>query len=163
MELKHRRDYRKVFVILYVLAFAIYLTVGLQPADAAHYEISGKISIPSINLTSSVTTLELSDNRLNTPDTIVGSYTRGENKTFLIGHSSTVFKDLYKVKPGDKISYGDVEYTITSLETLAKDDIDMKKLLVKTKEKTLVIMTCAGESLEGNDATHRLIVTAVAK
>ena len=37
----------------------------------------------------------------------------------------------------------------------------MPKLLSASNEKTIVIMTCAGEDLGKGDATHRLILTAI--
>jgi sortase (surface protein transpeptidase) len=36
----------------------------------------------------------------------------------------------------------------------------MKELLKAEDTDTLVLMTCAGELMSNNDATHRLIVTA---
>ena len=105
MELKRGHDWRRLVSILYVLAFSVYLIIGLQPAGARNYDISGEVIIPSINLDSDVTTLTLNNNRLDTPDTIVGSYSRNNNKIFLIGHASTVFKDLHRVKLGDTIYY----------------------------------------------------------
>ncbi len=44
-----------------------------------------------------------------------------------------------------------------------KSMISMSELLKADDKETIVIMTCAGESLENGDATHRLIVTAVAE
>ena len=162
MELKRRRfDFRKIVTLFYVAAFATYLILGLQPAEAIQYEISGQLNIPSIGLTSDVTSLELEDHKLNTPNTIVGSYTARTNKIFLIGHSTTVFKNLNQVKPGNLIEYNDKTYRIISTETLSKADIDMKTLLKSENQNTLVIMTCAGEILNHQDATHRFIVTAL--
>ena len=160
MELKRGHDWRRLVSILYVLAFSVYLIIGLQPVEARNYDISGEVTIPSINLNSAVTTLTLNNNRLDTPDTIVGSYSRN-NKIFLIGHSSTVFKNLHLVKLGDVVYYKDKIYKIIGTETLAKSQIDMNEILTPTKQNTLVIMTCAGEDLGGGDATHRLIVTAI--
>ena len=161
MELKHRHDWRKLISVAYILAFAVYVAIGLQPAEAKHYDVSGDILIPAIDLISDVTTLTLHDNKLDTPDTIVGEYSRNASKTFLIGHSSTVFKDLYKIKASDRIYYDNTEYKVVGLETLEKSEIDMNAVLAPAKKQTLVIMTCAGESLGNGDATHRLIVTAV--
>lgn len=161
MELKRRFDWRKIFTILYIVIFGIYIIVGLQPAEARRYEISGEINIPSIGLYSDVTTLELNNHRLDTPDTIVGSYAKYSSKTLLIGHSSTVFKNLNQVKVGENIYYNGIEYKITKMETLSKDKIDMNLLLAPSKDNTLVVMTCAGERIGENDASHRLIVTAI--
>ena len=146
---------------LYMLVFGAYVIWGLQPAEAVKsYEISAELSIPSIDLTSDVTALQLEDHELKTPDTIVGSFSRAENKTLLIGHSSTVFQDLNKVKFGDRIVYNG-EYVVNKIEVLEKNDINMSNLLAAAEEDTIVIMTCAGADLGNGDATHRLIVTAV--
>lgn len=162
MELKRRRfSFRRAFTILYIVAFIVYIVVGLSPAEAKNYDISGQIIIPAISLSSDVTDLDLVDHRLETPDTIVGSYKKYSSKIFLIGHSSTVFKNLKSVKFGDYIYYNGSSYKINNIKTLSKSEIDMNALLAPAKESTLVIMTCAGEPLGDTDATHRLIVTAV--
>lgn len=162
MELERRRDKKPLFIGLYMLAVAIYIIIGLQPAEAADYDISTKLSIPSIGLVSDVTELEPENNVLPTPDTIVGSYAETKNKTLLIGHSTTVFKDLNMVRLGDTLRYKDTNYQVVAIDTLQKSDIDMSELLSESAYDTLVVMTCAGELLSGGDATHRLILTAVA-
>ena len=43
----------------------------------------------------------------------------------------------------------------------AGEKIDMDKLLKTSRQDTVVIMTCAGKLLDGGDATHRLIITAI--
>ena len=161
MELKRRFDLRKAFTILYMVAFLIFVVVGFQPAEAQSYEISGEIEIPSIGLFSDVTTLELTNHKLETPDTIVGSYSKYNSKIFLVGHSTTVFKSLNQVHVGDYIYYNGESFQITRTQILSKADISMNALLAPSKETTMVIMTCAGEPLGNKDATHRLIVTAV--
>lgn len=161
MELKRRFSFRKLFTIVYIVAFLTYVAVGLLPADGIAYTIDGGLLIPSIDLVSGVTKLELKDSRLNTPDSIVGSYSRNPNKTFLIGHSSTIFRDLDEVKVGDQIIYNNVEYKVADMEVVKKSDVDMTNLLKAEKEDTLVLMTCAGEPVGQKDATHRLIVTAL--
>lgn len=159
MELKKRKvDFRKAFTILYTLAFLVYIFIGLQPVEAISF--SGGLAIPSVDLVTPVTTLELKDHRLNTPNTIVGSYTKNDTRTLLIGHSSTVFKDLSYVNSGDIVYYNDKNYQIIDIATVAKADIDMDELLAPTKQNTLVIMTCAGDLISETDATHRLIVIA---
>ena len=160
MELKRKFDFRKIVTILYIVAFLVYLIIGLTPADAASYQISGGLVIPKIELISPVTTLELNDHKLNTPETIVGSYSNAFNKTLLIGHSSTIFKNLSKITGGDTIYYNDREYTITKTELLKKTDIDMDELLKSETVDTVVIMTCAGQRVGEHDASHRFIVTA---
>ena len=163
MELKRRFDFRKIITLAYVCSFAVYIFVGLTPVDATQYEISGQISIPSIALNSDVTTLTLVDHKLNTPDTIVGSYVPNDSKIFLVGHSASVFKDLDMININDNIYYNGKTYEVVSTEIFAKNDINMNKLLEPTLDHTLVIMTCAGTPLRNGDATHRLIVIALEK
>ena len=163
MKLKHRWDFRVVFTGLYFVCFAVYLIFSFRIASAVDYEISTVLLIPDIGLKSGVTELELYDGKLNTPDAIVGSFSKTKNKTLLIGHSSTVFGDLEEVDNGSEIVYNNNIYYVVGFEVLAKADIDMNKLLSEAERDTLVIMTCAGESLGDKDATHRLILTAVQK
>ncbi len=162
MELKRRFDFKKVFIGLYVLAFSIYIVIGLQPAEAVNYEIASQLEIPAIGLVSDVTELSLENGKLNTPETIVGSYTRSNNKTLLIGHSTTVFENLKNVELNQEITYNDGIYRVVAIDMILKSDVDMNQLLKSAEKDTVVIMTCAGELLEGGDATHRLVVTAVA-
>lgn len=156
------RSKRSRFAIasIYAAFFAFYIFFGLQPVDAVHYEISGQLRIPDISLTTDVTTLELKDHKLATPDRIVGAYSKTKSKTLLIGHSSTVFDNLDNVKIGEKIFYNDEKYIISDIKTVIKEDIDMSKLLAPAETKTIIIMTCAGEQISATDASHRLLVTA---
>lgn len=162
MELKHKLSPRIIFVSLYFLCFAAYIIYGLQPAEAAHYEIASQLAIPSISLETGVTKVEVNNGKLDTPDTIAGSYTRTENKTLLIGHSTTVFQDLNHVNLGDEITYDGKVYKVVKLEFKEKSRVDMTEILKREEKDTIVIMTCAGELLDGGDATHRFMVTAVA-
>lgn len=162
MELRKHLNIRFVFIGLYLVAFLVFLIYGLQPAEAVEaYVIDSKLKIPSIGLNTDVTKLELTENGLKTPDTIVGSYSRYENKTLLIGHSTTVFNNLRDVKLGNKIEYNNTTYEVKTIDMLAKGKIDMDKLLKTSQQDTVVIMTCAGKLLDGGDATHRLIITAI--
>ncbi|MBR3246485.1 class F sortase [Candidatus Saccharibacteria bacterium] len=161
MELRRRLNPKYVFIGLYILAFLVYVIYGLQPADAVDsYDVSGNIRIPSIGLNSDVTTIGLEHGELRTPDTIVGSYSRNPNKTLLIGHASTVFENLHDIRLGDKVGFNGEEYTVKSINLSVKEDIDMLELLSNSPKDTIVLMTCAGDTLEGGDATFRLIVTA---
>ena len=162
MELGKHLRLRDVLMGLYVVAFAVYLVVGLQPAEAANYDVATELVIPSIRLESDVVTLHLEHRELKTPDTIVGRYARAENKTLLVGHSTTVFQDLDEVQVGDVVHYDELDYVVTETKVVAKNEVDMMGLLEETDEETIVIMTCAGELIGGGDATHRLLVTAVA-
>ncbi len=160
MELRRRLDLRMVLAGLYVLLLGIYIIVGLQPADATRLDVAAELSIPAIDLTSDVTNLKLNGTKLDTPATIVGSYSQAKNKTLLIGHSTTVFENLNQVQVGNEIDYGGKKYVVKESEILAKVEIDMNELLAGAETDTLVVMTCAGELLGGGDATHRLIITA---
>ena len=161
MELKKRLSLRTVLIGLYVVVFGAYVIWGLQPAEAAQsYEISAELNIPGINLVSDVTNLRVEDHELKTPDTIVGSFSRAENKTLLIGHSSTVFQNLNETRLGDEIIYDNNKYVVEKTEVLEKADVDMSKILAPAEKDTLMIMTCTGTDLGNGDATHRIIVTA---
>lgn len=161
MELKRRINPKYIFIGIYFLAFVVFLIYGLKPAEAAQsLEISNQLKIPSIELVSDVTDLELENQKLSTPDKIVGSFSYHDNKTLLIGHSTTVFQDLNNVEIGDEIIYGDSSYRVSGIQTEQKENIKMQDILKAEREDTIVIMTCAGELLENGDATHRLIVTA---
>lgn len=161
MGIRQHLNSKVVFVCLYVLAFVVYLIIGLQPAGAANHVISGHFSAQKIGLEADVTTLALDDRKLNTPDTIIGSYSRSDNKTLLIGHSVTVFKNLDQTKLGDVFEYNDKEYRVLAISMLPKTKVDMDALLQSAKKDTLIVMTCAGQLLDDGDATHRLILTAV--
>lgn len=164
MELRKHLNPKTIFIGLYVVAFLGYVIYGLQPAEAAYsYEIVEELQIPSIALDSDVTELQLASDGLKTPDTIVGSYSRNANKTLLIGHSTTVFQDLEYVDLEDTVVYGGQEYRVVAIDMVAKNKINMDKLLQSSEKNTLIIMTCAGKLLDGGDATHRLILTAISR
>ena len=81
----------------------------------------------------------------------------------MIGHSTDVFRDLDKLKLDDMVQYDDKTYRVVLIDMMLKNTIDMKELLRGADKDTIVIMTCAGTLLDGGDATHRLMVTAVAE
>lgn len=151
---------RFVITTLYAVFFAVYIFIGLQPAEAKSYDISGSLKIPEISLDIGVTTLELNERKLETPETIVGSYSRNPNKTLLIAHSTTAFKNLKKLKIGAEITYNDKTYRVLDKKTYEKSEINMTKLLKAAEKDTLILMTCSGKPIGELDATHRLIVTA---
>ena len=158
--MRRRFNKRRIILTSYFVSFAIFMSVGLSPVFATKYEISGKLTIPAINLDTEVTNIELENNRLETPDSIVGSFASAHNKIFLVGHASTVFQNLYKAQIGDVIEYNEAKYVVKNTTVMAKSEISMKDLLKASDIETLVIMTCSGEDLGGGDATHRLIITA---
>lgn len=157
---KRPKRLRFVITTLYAVFFAVYIFIGLQPAEAKSYDISGNLKIPEIALDIGVTTLELNERKLETPDTIVGSYSRNPNKTLLIAHSTTAFKNLKNLAIGAEITYNDKTYRVIDEKTYEKSEINMTKLLKTAEKDTLILMTCAGEPIGKLDATHRLIVTA---
>ena len=123
-------------------------------------EATEHLTIAKINLDAPVKKVKLDGTKLEVPEQIAGSYTPSENKTLLIGHSSTVFKNLDQLRVGDEIVFNNEQFTITNTEVLAKAEIEMSEVLKNEEVRTLVIMTCAGENIGGNDFSHRLIVTA---
>ena len=163
MELRKHLDSRIIFVGLYVFALIIYIIYGLQPAGAVDYDITASLNIPSISLSADVTTLEPINGKLDTPDTIVGSYSYHSNKTLLIGHSTTVFSKLNEVSLEDELEYDNNLYRVIAVDFVKKSSVNMNNLLKFEKKDTLVLMTCAGTLLDNGDATHRLIITAVRK
>lgn len=162
MELRRSFDLRKVTILTYFVLMAFYVLFGFTPTpvEATKYEVSSELTIPSIGLSSDVTSMKLYDGQLDTPDTIVGSFSNAENKTFLVGHRKGVFSELENVEVGDEIIYDYTTYVVQKTEVLAKDEISMNALLRAEDVETLVVMTCASEDLPGGDATHRLIITA---
>lgn len=161
MELKRHLDLRYLFVSLYFVAFAIYLLIGLQPVGATNYNISSELMIPRIGLKTDVASLNLRDGNLDTPESIVGSFSKYPRKTLLIGHSTTVFQRLNDVEANDSIILDGNKYHIVSKYVTPKSDISMTELLRDSGRNTIVLMTCAGELIGNGDATHRLIVVAV--
>ena len=163
VELKKSFDFRKIIIPLYLVGFFVYLTIGLLPAEAARYNIIGQLEIPQINLATDVAEIKIEDHALKTPDTIAGSYSRHEHKIFLFGHASGIFKNLANLQIGDEIIYNSMIYHVKSIIVKDKSMISMSELLKAEDQKTLVLMTCAGDYLNNGDATHRLIVTATSE
>lgn len=141
----------------------IYAHMSVEKVSSTEALSYPSLSIANINLDTPVAGLEMVDRQLVPPNTIAGSYSQNPNKTLIIGHSSTVFKKLDQVRLGNEIHYGDKTYTVTNVSTLTKADVNMAALLASSELDTLVLMTCAGEPLPDQDATHRLIVTAQVK
>lgn len=144
----------------FAIMLPVYIFIGLQPIPNAEAASLPKLEIKSISLATPVAPIQLKDRRLIAPNHIAGIYSNAENKLFIIGHSSTVFKKLDQVHIGDTFSYNDITYRIQKLETIPKTEISMSEILQAESEPTIIIMTCAGEPLANQDATHRLIVTA---
>ena len=128
-----------------------------KPVDASSDE---RLFIPSIGLVARVQNIEREENSLKAPDYAVGAYRATIHKTVLIGHSSTVFENLHNIKLKDKFKFDEKNYVVQKIEILEKTMIDMNEIVAETEENTVVLMTCYGEQLSGQDFSHRLIVTA---
>ena len=161
VELRKRFDIRKILIFVYFFAFGIYLIIGFMPVEASQ-NVYAEMSIPEIELSSEVLDVQLSNNKLDTPDYSVGRYSISENNDFLFGHSSSVFSRLHDLSLNDLIYYQNTEYRIVKIDLVPKSMISMTKLLEEKDTKTITIMTCAGEYYDAGDASHRLILTAIA-
>ena len=124
-------------------------------------EAAGDLVIPAIALVTEVEELEAEDHRLATPDYVAGAYAAEAGRTLLIGHSTTVFSFLPDVAIGDEIYFRGERFVVTRSVTVLKADVRMGELLRADGAESIVLMTCAGEILEGGDATERLLITAV--
>jgi len=155
------REIKLFLSAFFAIMLPIYLFIGFQPAPIVNASSLPKLEISSIALETPVTAVTLVEHEFIVPAQIAGYYTEAENKIFIMGHSSTVFKNLDKISTGDAITYREEKYIVQAVETLPKADISMSKILQAEEEETLIIMTCAGEPLPNQDATHRLIVTAI--
>lgn len=147
-------------VAVFTILLPIYLYIGFRPASSLVLEDYPTLEISSIGLSTPVAEIHLENRELIAPATIAGVYHANPHKLFIIGHSSTVFKNLHELSVGTEFIYDAKSYTISSAVTLEKSAISMSELLSETDEETIIIMTCAGEPLPGQDATHRLIITA---
>ena len=148
-----------IFGIIYFLVAAgltAYFFIP-KPVDASSDE---RLFIPSIGLVARVENIKRQGNTLKSPDYIAGAYFATEHKTVIIGHSSTIFKNLHNIKVGDKFNFDNKGYAVKKIEILEKSVIDMNEIVAETEDNTLVLMTCYGESLGGQDFSHRFIVTA---
>lgn len=155
-----KRTVRIVTVAFFTIMLPLYLFIGIQPADSLSRESYPSLKISSINLDTPVAPITLENRQLIAPDTIAGSFTQASNKTLLIGHSSTVFENLHDLKLNAILSYDNELYRVTSLKTLEKSKVKMSEVLAPAEQKTLILMTCAGDPLPNQDATHRLLITA---
>lgn len=140
------------------------------------------ISIPSIGVEARVLAVGVSaTNELQTPKNIYDTaWYSGSSKPgmpgaqFINGHVSGptkpgVFKNLKQLKAGDKIKIerGDGQvfsYSITGVETLPVEQIDMTKLLVSSESDKpgLNLITCGGKfNTRTNHFEDRTVVYAV--
>lgn len=150
--------FKKLLILVYLLALAAYITIGLQSATAS--ESGYLLSIPAIDLNTTTVISRPIDRKLVTPDYLPGVYHTESGLDFLFGHSTTIFRHLPKLKIGQEITYYQKNYRINKIENLLKSDINMTELLTAREDKQLVLMTCSGQPLPNQDATHRLIIYA---
>ena len=150
------------FVVLIALisASAFFINSIVSDTSAASAD---QLTIDGINLNTPVEKVELKGNELVSPETIAGAYEASPNKTLLIGHSTTVFKNLDEINGDMLIEYKGKEYQITEMVMMKKEDISMFDLTRPAEEDTIILMTCAGKATGNHDFTHRLVITAVAK
>ena len=168
MELRCQIRSKYIFAIVYFACLFGFLILNVKlsgaidtHAEAQTFDAGSTLIIPEIGLKTGVTELALEDGKLNTPDYIAGSFSRSDNKTLIIGHRATAFNGLNEANIGGEVIYLGNIYKILSKTVMEKSSISMNTLLRRAERDTLVLMTCAGESLDNNDATHRLIITAV--
>lgn len=156
-----QRQIRLATLGFFALALPAYLFYGLQPATEVGAATYPRLEIAAVGLEMPVEPLELTtDNQLIAPAAVPGSYATNEQTTLLIGHSTTAFSVLDEVALGDEIAYDSETYTVVDITTVAKSEVDMRELLAAKTSRTLVLMTCAGEYLGGQDYSERLIITA---
>ena len=162
----HRQKVFSLLMAFYSVFIPSFLYFGLtEVSSSATYAAesataSESLKIPALDLSAPVTVIQKQGADLISPDQIAGVYHSAQNKSFIIGHSSTIFKDLKNLKEDNEIIYNNAAYKITSIRTLAKSEISMPEILKPEDTPTVVLMTCAGTSLGGHDYSHRIIVTA---
>lgn len=158
-----RRAIRVFVAGFFLIMLPIYLYIGFQPAASIEAASYPELDIPSISLNTPVAPLQLTNRQLIAPGNIAGVYSANPNKTFIIGHASTIFKQLHQVQVNDTFTYAGKTYRIIQTETLEKSAVNMRQILAAAETDTIIIMTCAGTPLAGQDATHRFIVTATSR
>ena len=163
-----KKLYLSIFALYFIGAFT-FVTIGLQPVNSPEAVYASEsesatstLEIPSIKLSAPVKPTSIRGADIVVPEQIAGSFLMHHNKTLIIGHSSTIFRDLKLLEVGDIFSYDNSEYKITTIEEKAKSDIDMSKILQPEAEPTIILMTCSGEAIPNTDGdhTHRLIIVA---
>lgn len=159
---------RRTIIITTLAFFAITLPsflVGLSAFATTINPPNATLKIPAINLTSAVTPTDLANNTLETPDSIIGSYTNNQ-KIFLFAHNTTSFKNLHNLKINDQILYqkdNEVHtYYATNIELKPVENVLMTKILKDTPAPTLILMTCSGQKQNGQ-YPDRLIIYAEQK
>ena len=148
-----------MFGVLYFALIAGFTAYDFMPktADASSEE---RLFIPSIGLIARVKDIERSGNQLIAPDEIAGAYQPTIHKTVIIGHSSTVFKDLKNINSDETFTFDKKSFKIKDRKIIEKSVVDMAKVVEETEINTVILMTCYGEPIGPQDYSHRLIITA---
>ena len=148
-----------MFGVLYFALIAGFTAYVFMPktADASSEE---RLFIPSIGLIARVKDIERSGNQLIAPDEIAGAYQPTIHKTVIIGHSSTVFKDLKNINSDETFTFDKKSFKIKDRKIIEKSVVDMAKVVEETEINTVILMTCYGEPIGPQDYSHRLIITA---
>jgi sortase (surface protein transpeptidase) len=147
-------------------------TQAVATTPAAAYN---KVSIPSIGFSSQFVTVGLTaDHAIDVNPKLVGWWNGSaqpgqDGAVFLDGHVTGIFKTLPRVNIGDDVtitmaSGATYNYTVVYRETVALENVDMKKALTVYGggAQGLNLMTCAGTySDEIKTNTERLVVYAV--
>lgn len=157
-----RRAIRVFLAGFFLIMLPIYLYIGFQPSISTQALSYPELNIASIKLSTPVEPLQLTNRQLIAPSTIAGTYSSNPHKTLIIGHAATVFKSLHQVEIDDIFTYDGQPYRIIESKISEKSTISMEEILSPAATDTIIIMTCAGDPLPGQDATHRLIITAIA-
>ena len=155
-----KQQIRRGTLAFFALFLPVYVFLGLQPAPSAEASHYPTLSISSIDLETPVEPLQLEGSTLTAPTDIAGSFSLYTSPTLIIGHSATVFARLEQAALGAEITYDDATYVLVDRQILPKEQINMNQLLARRTTDTLILMTCAGQPLGGQDYTHRLILTA---
>lgn len=156
------------FLAFYCLIIPVYFFLGFQPSTSVSAvsspESSSILEIPSLSLSEEIIDVRLEGDSLDTPPFSVGRYIRTTEKdkksisrTFLFGHSTTVFSSLKNIKSGAAIILDGKYYLVENIADLPVEEIDMRSLLAPREVDSIVLMTCSGEEKNGKYPKRLLI------
>lgn len=130
-----------------------------EPAEETAAETTSglySIEIPSLGLAAPVVPISSSNRVLVPPHDpgVVGWWSEGAQvgaetgSAILVGHSvrtgGGVFDDIDELAPGETVEVGGVTYAVSSVETLAQDELPRRaeELFSQTVSGRIVIVTC---------------------
>lgn len=172
-------NYKKVIIIvvtiivLLAIIFGIYkLTIGKDdyeiidettqtekmPLSVAGYKVLGQIVIKDLNVEQYILNLAEDDALKNGVVKLYGSSLNSYGNMCIAGHNNEgVFKDIGKLKVGNKITVKDInnneyEFKVTSVETVEPDNLEC--LLQDNSKIEITLITCS------DDSTSRVVVKA---